>query len=455
MKHNSMIRIFSKYVSLNVLGMIGLSCYILADTFFVSNALGTNGLTALNLAISVYSIIHGTGLMLGIGVATKYAVLKAQNKEKDANSFFNHTFILGIITGILFLLVGLFFSTPLSKLLGADNETLIMTSTYISVILGFSPFFIINNILLAFIRNDKNPKLSMIAMIVGSLSNIILDYIFVFPLSMGMFGAAFATGLAPIISIGVLSIHFIKKKNNFTLTRCKLNIFKIKSIFSLGISTFITEISSAVVLIMFNLTILRLAGNIGVAAYGIVANISLVAISVFTGIAQGVQPLASKSYGKHDSQNLINLIKYSFILSLSLAVIIYGITIFMSNNIIAVFNSENNEELLNYAKNGFILYFIGFFFAGINIVTSAFLSATEQPKTGFIVSITRGCLAIIPLVLILPNIFGMTGVWISFTLAELISCIIAVKFILLQKKTILKNQNPDLKNKELKINNPA
>lgn len=203
---------FFKYVSLNVMGMIGLSCYILADTFFVSNALGSNGLAALNFSIPIYCIINGAGLMIGIGGATRYSILKSQNEDEKANSIFSNTVIIGMVVGIIMLIVGLFLSTPIAKLLGADGTTLTLASTYLTTILSFSPFFILNNIMIAFIRNDGNPRLSMAGMLTGSFSNIVLDYIFIYPLSMGMFGAAFATGLAPIISLCILSSHFIKQK---------------------------------------------------------------------------------------------------------------------------------------------------------------------------------------------------------------------------------------------------
>lgn len=420
---------FFKYVSLNVIGMIGLSCYILADTFFVSNALGSNGLAALNFSISIYCIINGAGLMIGIGGATKHSILKSQNEDEKANSIFSNTVIIGMIVGIIMLIVGIFLSTPIAKLLGADGATLTMASNYLTTILCFSPFFILNNIMLAFIRNDGNPRLSMAAMLIGSFSNIVLDYIFIFPFSMGMFGAAFATGLAPIISLCILSSHFTKQNNNFKFIKCKVNIKAIINILGLGLSAFITEISSGLVLILFNLVILDLTGIVGVAAYGIVANVALVVISIFTGIAQGIQPLISEGYGKNDSALMKRVLKYAITLSLGIATVIYILTLFLSDNIIAAFNSENNAQLVPIATNGLRLYFTGFFFAGSNIVIAAFLSATAKMKSAFVVSIMRGCIAIIPILFILTAFGGMNGVWLSFTFAEIITTITAIMFL--------------------------
>lgn len=177
-----------------------------------------------------------------------------------------------------------------------------MINTYLKFILIFAPAFIINDVLICFVRNYNNPNLSMYAMLVGSLSNIILDYIFIFifPLQLGIFGTVFATGLAPITSILILSLPPIKRKNQFHFIKIKPNIKITLNTLSLGFPSLVTEVSCGIVIIVFNMIILNLIGNIGVAAYGIVANLSLVVVAVYTGIAQGIQPLISKSYGSND-----------------------------------------------------------------------------------------------------------------------------------------------------------
>ncbi len=411
---------FAKYVSLNILGMLGISCYILADTFFVANALGATGLAALNLSISIYSIIQGVGLMMGIGGASRFGILKSQREEQKAESVFATSIKAGIIAGFIFTAIGLLGSGNLALILGADASTLPLTKTYLMVILCFAPFFITNNVVLAFVRNDQNPKLSMIAMLAGSFSNIILDYVFMFPLGMGMFGAAFATGLAPIISLAILSMHFVNK-NQFAFLRKKIVWHALPDLFSLGISSFIIEVSSAVVLITYNLVILGLEGNFGVAAYGIVANLALVVAAVFSGLAQGAQPLFSKYYGLQNRPMLRKIYKYALFTALLLAVVIYLGTIFSADGIISLFNSESHFKIAQLAKEGLLIYFFGFFFIGLNMVTAMFLSATEKPQAAFIVSILRGFVLIIPLVVALSSFLEMTGVWLAFVFSELIT----------------------------------
>lgn len=429
-KNNGMAAEFTKYVGLNVLGMIGLSCYILADTFFVSKALGTGGLAALNLAISVYSIINATGLMMGIGGGTRFSIFMFQKHEQEANRVFTRTLLMSLGAGLVFLAAGVLCAPAIADVLGADGDTAGMTTVYLRVILCFAPCFIMNNTLLAFVRNDKSPNISMAAMLTGSAANIVLDYVFMFPLSMGMFGAAFATGLAPVISMGVLSLHFLGKRNTLALRPAGIrgnlwNWREAASILSPGVSSFITELSSGVVLMVFNLVILGLAGNTGVAAYGIVANLALVVTAVFTGIAQGIQPLASRGYGAGDGKMLKALMQYAIVLSLVLSACIYAGSNACSGPIIHVFNSEGSKELVPIAGRGIELYFLGFFFAGINIISAAFLSAVMDTGKAFAISIIRGCLAIIPLALILPGIWGMDGVWLAFVLAEFIACTVS------------------------------
>ncbi|MGY0372795.1 MATE family efflux transporter [Clostridium sp. JNZ J1-5] len=424
----SMKKTFVRYVLTNVIGMIGLSCYILADTFFISKGLGVAGLTALNLSIPIYSFINATGLLIGIGAATKYSIYQAQNKHNKANTIFTNSIKIGILLGVLFLLIGLLASQTLSSLLGADKNTFCMTNTYLKTILCFAPFFILNNIFIAFIRNDGSPKLSMAGMLIGSLSNIILDYVFIFPLQWGMFGAAFATGLAPIISMFILMGHCVKKKNQFHFHKSNFTIQQVFHICSLGGSSFITEIASGIILIVFNFLILNIAGNMGVAAYGIVANLALVATSIFVGISQGTQPLLSKNFGQGNNKKIRQLFKYAIRVSLGYSVVLYIFITIFNNKLVELFNRDHIEILSKTASNGLIIYFVGFFFAGINIITSVILSSINEPKHAFTISILRSGCIIVPMALLLSYFFEMTGIWLSFPLSEMITLVIGVYF---------------------------
>lgn len=426
MKEMSCFKVFLKYSSLNVLGMLGLSFYILADTFFVSRALGADGLTALNLAIPVYSFINGSGLMLGIGGGTKYSIVRSQKNKPKANQAFTNAVVLtGIVAGI-FCLLGIFCSGPMVRMLGANESVFQMTKTYLQVILLFAPMFMANNLLLCFVRNDGNPHLAMAAMICGSLSNIILDYIFIFPLGMGLFGAAFATGLAPVISILILSPYLINKRNQFHLKKCRLSANLLLDIFSSGLPSLITEVSSGIVIIVFNMILLRIAGNIGVAAYGVIANLSLVVMAVYTGIAQGIQPVLSSNYGAGNHKNVTAILRYAVTAVIVISACVYLCIFFGAEPITGVFNSSHNKTLQDIAAAGLKIYFTASVFAGFNVVAAVYFTSTEYPRPAHIISILQGFVIIIPMAFLLSALGGITGVWAAFPTTELLVSLIGM-----------------------------
>lgn len=429
-------REFLKYSSLNVLGMIALSCYILADTFFVSKALGADGLAALNLAIPVYSFINGSGLMIGMGGGIKYSIAKSQGAAQRADQTFTNSAVLTAVIAACFFLTGLLASGSLALLLGADGTVYEMTRTYLQVILLFAPMFMTNNLLLCFIRNDGAPQLSMAAMITGSLSNVVLDYVFMFPLGMGIFGAVLATGLAPVISILVLSPYLLRRKNQFHLRKCRISGKLALGIFSSGLPSLITEVSSGIVMIVFNTIILGIAGNIGVAAYGVIANLSLVVMSIYTGISQGIQPLLSSGYGTGNRKKTQSVLRYALVSAVLISVVVYVCVFFGADPIAAVFNSEQNATLQSIAVTGLKIYFTACVFAGFNIILSVYFTSTENALPAHIISILRGFVVIIPMAFLLSAAAELTGVWAAFPATELIVSLIgAGLFFRIGKRT--------------------
>ncbi|BDF57804.1 MATE family efflux transporter [Christensenellaceae bacterium] len=422
---------FLKYVSLNVLSMFGLSLYVLADTFFVANGVGPDGLVALNLAIPVFSLINGIGLMIGIGSATLFSIAIGKGKRDSLNRIFTQAAAVALVCGVILTACGMLFNRPLAILLGAEGEHIVvMTSTYLKMLMLFSCAFILNNLLVAFVRNDGDPRLAMTAMLAGCLFNIVFDYIFVFPLRLGIFGAALATGIAPILSMAILSLHFLRKKNNFRLQKTKFNGVEIrKSVFT-GFPSFIMEFSSGVIIFVFNLTILRIAGDLGVAAYGIVANLSLVCIAIFTGVSQGIQPVLSHSYGAGRMDHVRHVYIGGAAIAAGLGLAFFLIGLFFPSQIAAAFNSENNPQLAALTVDGLRVYFFGFLFAGMNIVATSFFASIARPRPSFVISALRGFALIIPFVLLLPRFFGLRGVWMAGPAVEILTFVCALIFML-------------------------
>lgn len=424
--NTSTFREFARYASLNVLGMLGLSCYILADTFFISQALGPDGLTALNLAIPIYSFIHGCGLMLGMGGGTRFSILKSQREHQQANRVFTNVLYLAAVFATLFVLTGLFGADGLSVLFGAQGAVRSMSTIYLRVILLFAPAFLANNVLLCFVRNDGAPHLSMAAMIGGSLSNVVLDWVFLFPCAMGIFGAVFATGLAPIISMMILSPHFFRKKNQFRPVPCAPSGKAVWRIVASGVPSLVTEVSSGIVIIVFNGLIMNMEGNIGVAAYGVIANLSLVVIAIYTGIAQGIQPILSRNYGMGNQKSLLEILRYAMISMLGISFLVYGAVWMFAPQISAAFNSQGDPTLQAIATNGLKLYFIACPFAGCNVVLSMYFTSIERPLPAHVISLLRGFFLIIPLAVLLSAVWKMTGIWCAFPVTEFLVSLLSI-----------------------------
>ena len=176
MKNNTCLKEFIKYTLLSIFGTLGVSCYIFTDTLFISMGMGESGLTALNLAIPAYSFMYGFCVMMGVGGGTRYAIARGAGNADKADEIFTSTVTVGILASFVFMAAGLFFSSPLAKLLGADSAVFEMTDIYLKLLLSFTPAFLINNALAGFVRNDGNPRLSLAATLTGSHSKVLHDY---------------------------------------------------------------------------------------------------------------------------------------------------------------------------------------------------------------------------------------------------------------------------------------
>ena len=424
---------FAKYVSQNILGTLGVSCYIIADTFFISQAAGANGITVLNLALPIYNLIFAIGAMVGIGAATKFTILRAQQDDRS-EYYFSNSIICLFMFSIVFVLLGLFAPGKVMQFMGADLEIMQLGIDYFRIFLLFTPFFMINYVFTAFVRNDNDPALAMGATVTSSLANVVFDYIFMFHLNMGLAGAALATAVSPIISILLCSLHFQRKTNTIRFVPKVPSFRRLGHSCQLGIPAFIAELSSGITTMVFNFLILAIAGNIGVAAYGVVANFALVAVAIFNGISQGSQPLISQYYGKGDEAAARKLLWLGVGTALGIAVILYGVVFGFTEPLVAIFNSEGSVEMAAYAFQGMRLYFTGFLFAGFNMVVSGYLSATEHAVGSFVISILRGVAAIVLFAFVLAYLMGFTGVWLSFPAAEAVTAAAAVGCLIYKKK---------------------
>ena len=420
MNRRHALRIFTRYTLMSVGGMLANSCYILADTYFVAQGLSTQGLAALNLAIPAYNFIYGAGLLLGMGGATRYTVCKSRADAHGADAAFTHALYLALLCSAAGVMLGAMCSGQITALLGASGQVEAMAHTYLRVMLLFSPAFILNAVLVCFVRNDGNPRLAMLSTVIGSLANILLDYLLIFPCGMGIFGAVLATGLSPVLGIGILAPHWLSQRKGFHIRRLRLRAHEAGTIAWLGLPALLAQLSSGIVMLTFNSIILRLEGSTGVAAYGVVANISLVAASVYTGLGQGMQPLASRAWGEGNTQQARRFLRWSMVAVMGISAVLFAGLFVFARPVAQVFNSENDAELLRIATCGLRLYFSGAVFMGANIVLCTYFPAVEYALPAQVISLLRGFVLLVPLALAMAAVWGMTGVWLAVPATEAI-----------------------------------
>ena len=414
-----MLRQFFKYIFQSIAGMIGISVYILADTFFISVHSGADGLAVLNLILPVYGLVYAIGAMIGIGSATRFGINRAKGENTD--HYFLQSVFWSVLCSVPFIITGIVAPEKFLHLLGADAGLTALGKSYLRIMLITTPLFMTNYTFTAFARNDQGTSTAMTGAISASLFNIVFDYIFMFPMKLGLAGAALATAISPAITMAICTTHYLGKKNHVGFRWVRPSVRHLISCCQLGISAFVGELSSAIITIIFNMLLLGIAGNVSVAAYGVVANLSLVAMSIFNGLAQGAQPLISKSYGEGQRDHVKSLLRWSLVSCAVLEAVTILVVWGFTDDLITVFNSENNQQLLDYAHVGLRIYFLGFLFAGINIMLVAYFSAVDRAVPAIVGSLMRGVIAIAASAVILSGLFGINGVWSSFLSSEIVT----------------------------------
>ncbi len=343
--------------------------------------------------------------------------------------------INGLIISALFFIAGIFFTDDIVRMLGATDKTFEYASSYVRVILTLSPLLIMNNILVNFIRNDGKPNLAMIAMTIGTLMNTVLDYILIYIFNLEMVGAALATACSPIISLCIISTHFIKKENSFKLEKFKYSFYRLKKSIECGAASFVNELSGGIVIFLFNLTILKLGGDMGVAAYGIISNIAIICVYMINGLAQGMQPIISENFGADKRERVKNILYLGIATAMVIGILFFIAGMILPEQITNIFNKEGSKELIDITVRGIRIYFIAFIFVGINIVSIVFYQSTMQSKKSFLLSNLRGWGLIILLLPVLAGTLGITGVWFVIPLTEIIIAITCIVLTMRYIKT--------------------
>lgn len=371
----------------------------------------------------LFNVMDGLGFLLGMGGGTLFTIYQIRDRKRSAKTY-TQTVIVGLIIGLVFTLLGILCAPQISHLLGADPTTFKMTFQYVQIVLLFGPGFIFNNLLLGFIRNDHGTKTAMFAMTISSLANIFLDWLFILRLNMGMIGAGLATSFSPIISILIIMTHFQKKENHLKLVNHPFILSDLRQTFSIGLPSFLTEMSTGFGIFIYNWVFLKVSGNNAVAAYGIAANVLLVALALFTGVAQGVQPIVSQEYAHRNFKTIKHGLHFGLIIAELLGIICLVFVCFNSRLIIEFFNAASNFKVIALANSGMKMLLISLLFSSLNVIFNIFFSAINNSYISIAMVILRGYILPLILVPLSAKIYGINGVWLSLTVIEGITSIV-------------------------------
>ncbi len=417
-------RLLLHYIIPSVAGMLGIAGLIFLDTMFIGRAIGPVGLAAISIAVPIFSIFNAISYLISVGGATVLSISQGEGDIEKGRSVFSQAIILNLIVSVIFILGSIFFLDKLVYFMGASSENATYVKEYLGIVMPCGICFMTVNMLNVFSKNDKAPKIGMWGMIICSILNIVLDYLFMFPLGMGMKGAAIATCTAYFLGSFPGIYHFaFKSEIKFKFVKLQGNM--IKRIIKNGSANFITETSIAGVMILFNVVVNVLAGSIGVSAYSIVVNIGFVVTALYNGVAQAMQPIVSVNYGAGKIDRAEKVFKISKRIVLIIGILVFLIGAFFPEQVVKIFSGED-AKLIEITSNAIIIYFTSFIFLGVNVVNIYYYQSIENSKYSSILSTLKGIVFIIIGIVVLVPILNLNGVWLTVPLAEFLTLIIGI-----------------------------
>lgn len=425
--------LFLRYLLPSISATLVTSIYILADTVMIGKGVGSNGIAAINIVIPIFTIFFGLGLLFGVGGAVLMSMAFGENKIEKGQRYFTTSVIAVAIMVLVCWLVFGFNLTKMLYLFGATQNTIHLAQEYGIILVRGVPIFMFSSMLQVFVRNDKAPNIAMVGVICGGVSNVILDYIFIFMLKMGMEGGAIATVIGSSITILILSIHFFSKANNLKIVKNGFSFGKLKRIIVNGFASFLVEVSSGVVVCLFNIQLVKYVGDIGVAVYGIISNSSIVAMSLANGVAQAAQPIIATNFGSGNYKRVKSVCKIGVAVALGIGVLLCIIGEAIPNIITAAF-VEPTPEITSLSVMAIKIYFVSFIAMTVNIFFGSYFQSTMNPNYSLIICITRGLLLSSALVLILPKLMGVIGIWVVMPIVEFLTLFLVIFMKKIKKK---------------------
>ena len=396
------------------------SIYSIVDMAMVGQYHGPEGSAALAVVAPVWNIIYSLGLLMGIGGSVLFSTVRgrADGSIGESNEYFTASVIGSVILAGAIWLIIIFFDRNLMVIFGAQGNTLTLAREYVLPVKAAIPFFLFNQMLAAYLRNDKNPALATGAVLAGGIFNIFGDYFFVFTCDMGAFGAGLATAIGSALSFLVMLSHFFTKKNTLRLVRPEGLVRKLKKITATGFSTFFIDVAMGILTILFNRQIMVYLGTNALSVYGVIVNISTFVQCCAYSVGQASQPIISTNFGAGRGDRIRETLKYALGTVAVFSIFWTAVTTALPNAFIGIFMSPT-PEVLEIAPGIMRCYGISFLLLPLNVFSTYYFQALMKPKTAFMASVARGLVISGILIYLLPAVFSGNAIWFAMPVTEL------------------------------------
>lgn len=414
----------------SIIMMIFTSIYGVVDGVFVSNFVGKTPFAAVNFIMPFLMILGAVGFMFGTGGSALIAKTMGENKLKKANELFSLFVYVSFILGIVIAGLSFFLIRPIAQLMGAEGILLDQCVLYGRIVILAVPGFILQMEFQSFFITAEKPNLGLYVTVISGVANMILDALFMAVFHWGLAGAAAATALSQTLG-GVIPLLYFSRKNTSLLQLGKTK-FDGRALWKAcinGSSELMSNISMSLVSMLYNIQLIKYAGENGVAAYGVLMYVNMIFLAIFIGYSIGTAPVISYHYGAQNHGELKSLIKKSFRILIFSSLSMLALSEFLARPLSKIFVSYD-LDLLELTVRGFTIYSFSFLFAGINIFASSFFTALNNGLISALISFLRTLVFQVASVLLLPLILGIDGIWISIVVAELIACIVSLTFIM-------------------------
>lgn len=431
--HFNFKRLF-KFTLPSVVMMIFTSIYGVVDGFFVSNFVGKTPFAAVNFVMPVLMILGAIGFMFGAGGSALIAKTMGEGNPEKAESLFSLFVYVTAICGIILAAVSFIFLRPLMSLFGAEGEMLENCVVYGRIILIALPFYMLQYEFQSFFITAQKPHLGLVVTIIAGVANMVLDAVFVAVFHWGLIGAAAATAVSQFLGGIIPLIYFCRKNLSLLrLTKWKYDGKSLLKACTNGSSELMSNISMSLVSMLYNVQLMKYAGENGIAAYGVLMYVNMIFLAVFIGYSTGIAPVVGYHYGAENHGELKNLLKKSIIIIGCSSLIMFFVAELLGAPLARLFVGYD-ASLFELTSKAFLIYSFSFLFAGIAIYGSAFFTALNDGLTSALISFLRTLVFQVAAVLLLPLVLGIDGIWYSIVAAELIAAIVTILFLFIKKK---------------------